>query len=663
LTSNRDTLEDVLERIREVRNFDFRNYKRATLQRRIERRMVERRRRTMKEYLDLIERSPEELDALVSGMLIKVTSFFRDAETWEVLRKRVVPDLLARTPPGEELRVWSVGCATGEEVYSVAILLAEALGPAVHHAQVKVFGTDVDEAAIAFARRGVYSREQVQGVSKERLERWFTAGPEGWSVRKEIRRMVVFGVNNLVSDAPISRLDLLVCRNVFIYFDATLQKRILSRFHYALRPNGVLLLGKSELIPFAAKIFTPLDLSKRIYVRGQREGRVVLDEDRLAALVEQEDVSRAMGEARSELSGASQLHRDIVASLQVPIIATTLDGTITAWNPAAARLWRRSEAEVRGKRLASLGLSGLSGDLLVEKTVAVREAKLERGTAEGTMPTGDGRTVTLSIEVALLQPASNEAALLYVVQDVTTARRLADELRVAREEREKAVEDLQTSNEELQSSNEELETTNEELQSANEELQTTNEELQSTNEELETTNEELQSTNAELDATNRELAARTDELNVLSYYQRTIIRSLSAAVIVLDPQGRITLWNLAAERLLGLTENEALGQLLWTLRVPVLGRTLVKAIRQKLAKRLALREEDVAYERAGARAGHASVAAVPLVDDDRLLGGVVIVEDTTRAVVLAEERVREALGAARRGGDRQPRRPRRRASA
>jgi two-component system CheB/CheR fusion protein len=638
---------------------DFSGYKSRTFFRRIERRMQVLQIGAIEAYVDHLRQNGGEVDRLFRDLLIGVTNFFRDSKAFEALESVVMPKLFEDKGPSDTIRVWVPGCATGEEVYSLAIMLRESAEKGKSRAKLQLFATDIDEAALTVARSGRYPDTLLQGVSKERLERWFVSSPEGWSVRKEIRRMVVFGVNNLVSDAPISRLDLLLCRNVFIYFDATLQKRILSRFHYALRPNGILLLGKSELIPFAAKVFNPLDLSKRIYVRSQRNGRALVDEDRLTALVEQEDVSRAIRETRDELSAVSALHREIVSAVQLPIITTTLDGTVIAWNAAAARLWRRAEADVRGKRLASLGLPGLSGDLLVEKTSAVREGKLERATADGVMQRGDGTALALSIDVALLQPASNDAALLYVVHDVSEVRRLTDDLRTAREDREKAVEDLQTSNEELQSSNEELETTNEELQSANEELQTTNEELQSTNEELETTNEELQSTNAELDATNRELAARTDELNVLSFYQRTIIRSLSAAVIVLDPQGRITLWNLAAERLLGLTESEALGQLLWTLRIPVVGRTLVKQIRQRLGKRLAVREEDLTYERAGGKTGHASVAAIPLVDEDRLLGGVVIVEDTTRAVALAEERVRDGLRIARRAQNPTSRRPRR----
>src|SRR5579883_1804409 len=246
-------LETILHRIHESRNFDFRNYKRATLRRRIERRMADRGRKTGREYMALLEREPDEFQSLISSMLIKVTAFFRDPEMWERLRESVLPELLASHRTDEELRVWCAGCATGEEAYSAAIAIAEVLGSRFTGRELKVFGTDVDPVAIAHARRGIYSDRAVEDVPKKLLGRWFSRSPEGWGLRPDIRRTVVFGVNNLVSDAPISRLNLILCRNVFIYLDAQLQKRALARFHYALRHHGILVLGKSELIPYAAK--------------------------------------------------------------------------------------------------------------------------------------------------------------------------------------------------------------------------------------------------------------------------------------------------------------------------------------------------------------------------------------------------------------------------
>ena len=604
-------IEDIIEDVRQARSFDFRNYKRATVTRRIERRMQDRRCRTVAEYKALLGREPAEYDALLGSLLVKVTSFFRDPELWERL-SQLIPRLLAEKRAGEEIRVWSAGCATGEEAYTLGILFAEAMGPSFATADIKIFGTDLDQRAVAYGRHGAYTDRQIEGVPKRLLSTWFDKEGGRYAVRKELRRAVVFGVHNLISDAPISRLDLLVCRNVFIYMNATLQKRVLSRFHYALRRNGLLVLGKSELIPFAGKVFEPVDLSRRVYRKdGQRDA--AHSQLRLVNLLEQDTANRA---DQDELTPTEQFHRDVLQAVDAAVLATLPDGTILSWNAAAVALWGRPPSEVLGKKLPSLGLPGLSGELLVERTAMVREGRSPAERATGSLARTGRPPLQIQIEVLPLRTGASQEVqgLVYMAQDVTAVHDLQAELRKLTAERQTTSEELQTMNEELQSSNEELETTNEELQSANEELQTTNEELQSTNEELETTNEELQSTNAELDATNRELAARTDEMNQLAFLQRTIIRSLTSAVIVIDPKGRITLWNLAAERLLGVTEQEAAGQNLWTLHVPSLSRPLVARLRKAMAQSQAVREE-VEYELPNATKGWATVAAVPFLEE------------------------------------------------
>ena len=637
-------LEEILRKIRETRNFDFRNYKRPTLLRRIQRRMQDRGKRTVREYGALLDRDAAEFDALLGSMFIKVTSFFRDPEVWQELSSKAIPQMLSEKRPGEEIRVWSAGCATGEEAFSAAIVLAEAMGPSFGNQDVKIFGTDVDEKAIAHARKGQYARDQVESVPKKALAEWFIEEGDGYAVRKELRRSVIFGINNLVSDAPISRLDLLICRNVFIYLDAALQKRVLSRFHYALRQHGILMLGKSELIPFAARIYEPIDLARRIYRKDGRRDSAV-SQERLVGLLEQESVAREIDQETEKVGSIDQFHREVLQSLPLPVIATTLDGSVMLWNGAAARLWNRRETETTGKKLAALSLPGLAGDLLIEKTAAVREGRSERERGDGVLArASEPNGIHLSVEVSPLRDATGEnAGLVYLVHDVTSVRRMESELRQANQERQTAYEELQTVNEEMQSSNEELETTNEELQSANEELQTTNEELQSTNEELETTNEELQSTNAELDATNRELAHRTEEMNKLAFNQRVIIRSLSAALIVLDGSGKIIVWNLAAERLLGLTEGEAVGQVLWTLHIPALNRGVLAKVSKALAQNLGTRSEELDYELPNGGLGKATLAAVPIVDGGAPLGAVLMLEDSSRMAALQAEiaRLRE----------------------
>ncbi|ADO75317.1 CheR family methyltransferase [Stigmatella aurantiaca] len=630
-------LEAILEKVRQVRSFDFRSYKRATLQRRIERRMAATRCQTRTAYLALLDRDANEVNTLVSSMLIKLTTFFRDPEVWTSLEK-VVREMTLKRQPDQELRIWSAGCATGEEAYSIAILAAEALGPGMPGAELKVFGTDVDEAAIAFARRGVYTPQQLEGCSKERLARWFVPSGGGYAVRKEIRRAVVFGVNNLVSDAPVSRIDLILCRNVFIYLDAELQKRSLARFHFALRHDGVLALGRSELIPFAAKLFEPVELTRRIYRKDGRQELSWAPQERGISSSEPTGTGRPPLDAQSPRDAQRALLREVLDSQPCPLIATDNEGTVIVFNQAAAHLWGRTEAEVAGKRLAALALPGLSQDLLVEQSARVKAGRSAREVGDGTLKVpGTDPVVIRTLVVPLRSLSAENAGLLYVAHDVTALRSLEQHLQQANEELNTANLRLQSSNEEMRASNEELETTNEELQSANEELQTTNEELQSTNEELETTNEELQSTNAELDATNRELAHRTQEMDALSFSQHAIIRALSEGVMVLDANGYITAWNLAAERLLGLTERETVGQVLWTLRIPALNRALLNRVRKHLTANRTLRQEDVSYQLPHGGRGRATLVATPLIMDSQVLGAIILLEDTTRLSTLAQK--------------------------
>ncbi|WP_434386407.1 CheR family methyltransferase [Melittangium boletus] len=632
--SRDNELEAILEKVRQTRNFDFRNYKRATLQRRIERRIVATGCANRAAYLALLDRDANEVNILVSSMLIKLTTFFRDPEVWVELEK-VLKELVQRRRADQELRIWSAGCATGEEAYSIAIAAAEALGPTYPGVELKVFGTDLDEAAIAHGRRGTYAATQIEGVSTERRERWFTRTGDTYTVRKELRRSVVFGLNNLVSDAPVSRIDLILCRNVFIYLDAALQKRVLARFHFALRPESVLVLGRSELIPFAARLFEPIDLSRRIYRKdGRQESSAALREPPPLELT-QEPLLTPEEEAAREL----QRHlRDAINSLPCALIVTDLNGGVTLWNHTAARLWNRRDNEVLGRKLLSLGLPGLPQELLIEQSARVRAGRVERETADGLMEANGQEPITLRTTVVAIKGARGEIhGLLYAPHDNTTLRNLELNLKRANEELQNVNLRLQNFNEELRASNEELETTNEELQSANEELQTTNEELQSTNEELETTNEELQSANAEMDAINRELAHRSEELDALALNQRTIIRTLTAAVIVIDAEGKISTWNLSAERLLSLTEREAMGQVLWTLRIPALKRPLLQRLRRGVAENRATRHEAVPYQLPHGGRGFATLAVTPLTQNGASLGAVILFEDHTRSVGIEQE--------------------------
>lgn len=271
-TLPRNQLQQVLNLLRHKRHVDFGDYKPSTLARRVEHRMRERKSVKVADYCELLEREPAEIDALIEALLIKVTDFFRDPPLWEKLRRSLLPELMVHASEEGELRAWSAGCATGEEAYSLAILLSELNSERKTGLPFRVFGTDRDPSVISFARRGIYNKQQVQSVSPRTLERWFERVSEGYAVRKDLRRSVVFGVHDVVNDAPISRLDLILCRNLFIYLDAVAQRRALLYFHHGLKPGGLLALGKSELIFPSTNAAATKAASPGPRERSQREG-------------------------------------------------------------------------------------------------------------------------------------------------------------------------------------------------------------------------------------------------------------------------------------------------------------------------------------------------------------------------------------------------------
>ena len=259
------TLDGLLDFVKEARGFDFSGYKRSSIQRRVTKRMSEVGVDSYEEYIDYLELHPEELASLFNAILINVTGFFRDPQTWEYMASEVIPYLVKRRPPDAPLRVWSAGCASGEEAYTLAMVLARALGDRVFQDRVKIYATDIDEQALDIARHGAYTPRQIEDVPREALERFFERTEQRYVFRKDLRRCVIFGRNDVVQDAPISRIDLLVCRNTLMYFTAETQSQILGRFHFALDNDGILVLGKSEMLITHSDLFTPVDLKRRVF--------------------------------------------------------------------------------------------------------------------------------------------------------------------------------------------------------------------------------------------------------------------------------------------------------------------------------------------------------------------------------------------------------------
>ena len=520
--------ERLVDYVRDNRGFDFTGYKRASLMRRFSKRMQEVGIESFADYQDYLEVHPDEFTSLFNTILINVTSFFRDDGWWDFLASEALPKIVEKKRPGEAIRVWCAGCASGEEAYTIAVVIAERLGVPDLVRNVKIYATDVDEEALAHARASVYSEKDLEPVAAELRQKYFEPRESGQSaVKPEIRRTVIFGRHDLISDAPISRVDLISCRNTLMYFNAEAQSRIYRNFHFALQPDGYLFLGKSEMLLTRTSMFSPVDLKRRIFVRVSRPGDG--------------------GPLLPRLGLYERLRREVFESATVAQVVIDGDGALVAANGRARSEFGIDERDI-ARPFQDLELSYRP----VELRSRIEQAQGERRALKDNavpLPTSSGEERFLDIEVVPLYFDGEHLGTSVMFTDVSQAVGLQNELERSRHE-------LETAYEELQSTVEELETTNEELQSANEELETTNEELQSTNEELETMNEELQSTNEELQTINTELVDRTGQLNQTNVFLESILGSMQAGVIVVDRDLMVESWNALAEDLWGLRPEE-----------------------------------------------------------------------------------------------------------
>ena len=540
------TLEQVLEFVKEMRGFDFTGYKRATIERRVAKRMADVGVERYEDYLDHLQVHQGEFAQLFNTILINVTGFFRDRATWEHLAAEVVPGLVASRPTEEQIRIWDPGCASGEEAYTIAMVVARVIGEDAFRERVKIYATDIDEEALDQARHGGYLPRQVEDVPPEALERFFERTDQRYVFRKDLRRCVIFGRNDLVQDAPISHIDLLVCRNTLMYFTVETQAQILRRFHFALDNDGVLLLGKSEMLITHTSLFTPVDLKRRVFRKVVRPA--LRDRVRAIALDPADGASASLTDTLREAAFETN------ATAQVVLDA---DGVLMMATGAARRLFDLRTSDF-GRPIQDLELSYRPVELRSHLDALAKEP---RGVELRSISwrAGDQERV-LDLRIA---PLLGDGVLLgtsVTYEDVTEAEQLRAQLAGSRRE-------LEAAYEELQSTVEELETTNEELQSTNEELETTNEELQSTNEELETTNEELHSSNEELETMNEELRHRSRELNHINSFLETIFVMLGVGVAVVDRDQRVQIWNGNARELWGVLPEEAEGEHLMALDI------------------------------------------------------------------------------------------------
>ena len=533
-------LEKVCILLRAQTGHDFSLYKKSSTYRRIERRMGLHQIDKIATYVRFLRENPQEVELLFKELLIGVTRFFRDPPEWERLKDEVIPALLAAHPKGGVLRAWACGCSTGEEAYSLAMVFKEAVErvkPAGNFS-LQVFATDLDRDAIDRARAGVYPANIAADVSAERLHRFFVQDELGYRVGKPIREMVIFAPQNVVMDPPFTKLDILVCRNLLIYLDLEMQKKLLPLFHYSLNPGGVLFLGTAETIGAHSDLFAPLAGKMRFYRR-------------IESLVRAEPVEFPSS-FFSDLPEAATLR--LKGRAPTPNLQTLADQLVLQrFSPAAVLTNEKGDILYISGRTGKY-LEPAAGKANWNLFVMAREdlryvlhnawQKALRQNAATSMKNvkvkADGGVQAVDIAVhPISEPATLQGMVMIVFTEVATppevkaagkSRRLAgDDASLAALERE-----LQQAREEIQSGREEMQTSQEELKSTNEELQSTNEELQSTNEELTTSKEEMQSLNEELQTVNHELQAKVDELSLANNDMKNLLNSTDIATLFLD---------------------------------------------------------------------------------------------------------------------------------
>jgi two-component system CheB/CheR fusion protein len=598
--------EQLLIFLRDHRGFDFTGYKRTSLMRRVQTRMQLVGITDFGTYRELLEVEPDEFGHLFNTILINVTSFFRDPAAWDFLRAEVLPKIAAQRGPGDPIRVWSIGCASGEEAYSLAIAIAETIGEEDYKTNVKLYATDIDEEALTSARAASYSARDLEAVPPEFVVKYFDRINDRYVVRNDFRRALIFGRNDLARDAPISHIDLLVCRNTLMYFNAETQTRIINHFHFALRDEGYLFLGKSEMLLTRTALFTPLDLKSRIFTKVPLAPR-----DRAPSFTpEQDGVEPTLFEAAF----------DTVRAAEVVIDAT---GDLAMANHAARVLFTLRDEDM-GRPFQDLDFSYRPLELRGPMEQSRRDGR-SVAIADVEWPTAAGERRTF--EVAVVPLVGRGSAVLGTAirfSDVTAQAQLQAELRDSKQQ-------LETAYEELQSTVEELETTNEELHSTNEELETTNEELQATNEELETMNEELQSVNEELETMNTELHRRGMGLNRANASLNAILSSVNLAVAVLDRSLCIELWNRPSEELWGLRADEVRGEHFLSLDIGLPVGSLRKPLNEVVESGVASGSIALDCTDRRGRALVCNVECLPLVaGPDGADGGVIVIVEPVR---------------------------------
>ncbi|MFH5806524.1 CheR family methyltransferase [Alienimonas sp. DA493] len=542
--------------LREACGVDFSRYKPATIRRRLQRRMLMRRCDRASDYLARLEEQPEEVNRLAGDLLIHVTRFFRDPETFEALAGDVLPAIAGRRGKDDPFRVWVAGCSTGEEAYSVAMTLMDFLGDGSRTTPIQIFATDVSEAAVAEARAGVYGKRIEAEVSPERLEKYFERVDEGYRVRPSLRDVCVFARQDLTRDPPFSRLDLVLCRNVLIYLGQPLQSRLLGVFHYALKPDGFLMLGSAESVGPRSDLFATADKKHRIFTKKPRAMRPEIDFPVHSGLPRAFDGPRrrtAVGESVQTLAD-----RAVLKHYAPPGVVVDGDLTIVQFRGQTGRYLEAAPGEPN-LNLLKMAREGLLHGL----RAATREAREEDRPArrEGLRVRYNSDTLTVDVEaVPLHDDGKRHFLVVFTEPSAPSSDRGAPHGAPPAGDGDQEVDQLQrellANREYLQAIISDLEASNDELQSANEEILSSNEELQSTNEELDTAKEELQSTNEELNTVNEELHHRNQDLSRLNADLTNLMANVHLAVVMVGADLTVRRYTPLAADLLNLIPGD-----------------------------------------------------------------------------------------------------------
>lgn len=556
-------LDRVFALLRSSTGVDFTHYKRPTIKRRLQRRMVLHKIDAIEQYVKLLQQNATETRALYQDLLIHVTQFFRDPDTFQTLRDKVFPEIMQARAPGHPIRIWVPGCSTGEEAFSLAIAILEFLGDESNTVPVQIFATDVSETAIEHARAGTFPESIAADVSPERLRRFFIHNERNYSVTKSVRQTCVFARQDLTRDPPFSNLDLILCRNVMIYLGAVLQRKLMNVFHYALRPSGFLMLGPAETIGVHSDLFAIADKKHKLYSKKVTPFHADVEFSHVDHSKERAlGTHRAAPEVRSGAGVQSEANRMVLARYSPPGVIVDADLQIVQFRGQTGAYLEPAPGE------ASLSLLKMAREgLLFGLRSALQEARRSKTAVRkaGLRVKHGGAIHDVTVEVIPLD-ASEGRHYLVLFEDASLAPtpmpaaapvKKGKAARAARDSKqERLQEELAASREYLQSIIQDLEAANEELQSANEEILSANEELQSTNEELDTAKEELQSTNEELNTVNDELQARNEELSHVNSDLLNLLASVQIAIVMVANDLRIRRFTPMAEKVLNLIPTD-----------------------------------------------------------------------------------------------------------